>query len=301
MVPNIIIQLVHIAGPLKGEIQEISDPEIVIGRLPTCQIQFPKDLATISRRHATIIREGNRFHLIDESANGTYLNGKRVSKAQLNDGDVIMFATDGPKLSFLTKIDQTAAPGQSKHEKDHRPPTPIDVFPPPHEQAVPATPVKLDSNSSGSAEITPQKSSAALVIQYGPTLQSYNELPITLGSQPDCDFVLHHPAVLQRHAQFFFTEDNYWLKDLTRKRSVLLNGTPIDNQAMLRPDDVLTLSSNGPAFRFLGGGRLVEIEQMDSPPAADQAEGGSEPEDVEKSKAHAPKKRSSFFKKFFSR
>jgi pSer/pThr/pTyr-binding forkhead associated (FHA) protein len=299
-VPNIIVQLVHIAGPLKGEIQEISEPEIVIGRFSTCQVQFPKELAIISRRHATIIREGNRFRLTDESANGTYLNGKRVSQAHLNDGDVIMFAKDGPKLSFLTKIEQTVAPARTEHEKDPRPSTPSGVFPPLPERPPPSTPQKLDSHSSGSAASAPQKTKAPLVIQYGPTLQSYNELPITLGSHTDCDFVMHHPAVLQRHAQIFFSEDNYWIKDLTGKQSVLINNTPIDSQAILRPDDVLTLGNRGPGFRFLGGGRLAEIEQADSPQAADQVEGGGESGGLGKSKAQAPKKPSSLFRKFFS-
>lgn len=293
-VPNIIVQLVHIAGPLKGEIQEISDPEIVIGRRSSCQVQFPKDLAIISRRHATIIREGNRFRLIDESANGTFLNGKGVSEAHLKDGDVIMFAKDGPKLSFLTKMDQTVASNKPVREIDHRTSTPGGVFSPP------ASPMISDSHSPESAEPTPRKTKAPLVIQYGPTLQSYNELPITMGSDADCDFVMHHPSVLQRHAQIFFSEDNYWIKDLTGKQSVSIHDAPIDKQAMLRPEDVLTLGNQGPTFRFLGGGRLAEIEQTGSTPAADQAEGSREQADLGKSNTKSKKRSASLFRKFFS-
>ena len=107
--PTIIVQLIHIAGPLKGEIQEFNDPEIAVGRLSTCQVRFPKDLAIISRKHAAIFREGNRFRLVDESANGTFLNGKSVSEAFLKNGDVIMFAEGGPKVSFLTRVDDNMA------------------------------------------------------------------------------------------------------------------------------------------------------------------------------------------------
>jgi len=299
-VPNIIVQLVHIAGPLKGEIQEISDPEIVIGRLSSCQVQFPKDLAIISRRHATITREGNRFRLIDESANGTYLNGKGVSEAHLKDGDVIMLAKDGPKLSFLTKMDQTVASNKPVREIDHRPSTPGGIFSPPPEQSPPSSAVISDSHSPESAEPTPLKTKAPLVIQYGPTLQSYNELPITMGSDADCDFVMHHPSVLQRHAQIFFSEDNYWIKDLTGKQSVSIHDTPIDIQAILRPEDVLTLGNQGPSFRFLGGGRLAEIEQTGSTPAADQAEGNREQADLGKSNTKSKKRPASLFRKFFS-
>jgi len=74
-IPVIVIQLIHIEGPLKGKIQEFSNPEISIGRHPSCQVQFPKDLKIVSRKHARIIREGNRFKLINYSQNGTFLNG----------------------------------------------------------------------------------------------------------------------------------------------------------------------------------------------------------------------------------
>ena len=102
--PTIIVQLVHIEGPLKGEIQDFLDSEISIGRHPSCQVQFPKDLVLISRKHALIAREGNRFKLSDQSANGTLLNGKRVTEAYLKSGDVMIFADGGPTVSFLTRI-----------------------------------------------------------------------------------------------------------------------------------------------------------------------------------------------------
>ena len=103
-IPHITVQLVHMQGPLKGEIQELADSEIRIGRQPDCQVHFPKDMVTLSRIHARIVREGNRFKLIDQSTNGTYVNGQRMAEAYLKDGDVLMFADGGPKVSFLTQI-----------------------------------------------------------------------------------------------------------------------------------------------------------------------------------------------------
>ncbi|MBW1902444.1 MAG: FHA domain-containing protein, partial [Deltaproteobacteria bacterium] len=81
--PIIIVQLVHIEGPMKGEIQEFSESEISIGRHPSCQVQFPKDLTTISRKHAMIVREGNRFKMISQGPNGTFVNGKRLEEVYL--------------------------------------------------------------------------------------------------------------------------------------------------------------------------------------------------------------------------
>ena len=109
-VPNIIVQLVHIQGPLKGQIQDFSQFPVHIGRHSSCQVRFDKDLTTISRRHARIDRQGNRFRIIDASTNGTYVNGKRIADVYLRDGDVITFTENGPKASFLTKIEAGDAP-----------------------------------------------------------------------------------------------------------------------------------------------------------------------------------------------
>lgn len=101
-IPVVIVQIIHLLGPFKGQIQEFSEPEIRIGRKPSCHIQFPKDLNIVSRDHARIVREGNRFKLVDLSANGTFLNGAPVRETYLKEGDVLMFAEGGPKVSFLT-------------------------------------------------------------------------------------------------------------------------------------------------------------------------------------------------------
>jgi pSer/pThr/pTyr-binding forkhead associated (FHA) protein len=114
--PTITVQLVHIQGPLKGQIQDFIQFPVYIGRHSSCQVRFEKDLTTISRRHARIERQGNRFRIIDVSTNGTYVNGKRIADVYLRDGDVITFSENGPKASFLTKIEaatSTAPPASA--------------------------------------------------------------------------------------------------------------------------------------------------------------------------------------------
>jgi hypothetical protein len=97
-----------------------------------------------------------------------------------------------------------------------------------------------------------------LAIQFGPTLRSFKSLPVAIGKGPGADFALDHPGVFEHHAQIFFFEDNYWIKDLTGQNSVRINGRVIGRHSVLRADDLLALSEQGPVFRFLGGGRLVE-------------------------------------------
>jgi len=59
----------------------------------------------ISRKHAQIEQEGDRFYLEDVgSTNGTKLNGQRLpprEKKPVWDGDVIEFGKNGVQLVFL--------------------------------------------------------------------------------------------------------------------------------------------------------------------------------------------------------
>jgi pSer/pThr/pTyr-binding forkhead associated (FHA) protein len=261
--PTIIVQLVHIQGPLKGQIQEFADPEIVIGRKPSCHLRFPVNLTIVSREHATIIREGNRFRVVDKSVNGTFVNGKRIEEAYLKDGDVMSFAEGGPKVSFLTQM----------REASPEPPQPEQASPPQPEPRLPP-----ESKSRGAAEQaapppwpTPepaapkdglvQTAQVPLVIQYGPTLKSFREVPVAVGKSPRSGFVLDHPHVLDEHLIIFFHNDQYWVKDLTGRDLVQVNRHPISVQAPLAAHDEVALTPKGPVFRFLGAGRFAEVEE----------------------------------------
>jgi RsiW-degrading membrane proteinase PrsW (M82 family) len=89
--------------------------EVVIGRDPGCEIVLDAMMCRmVSRRHA-IIRpissspDGeDSWTVCDlESANGTYLNGKRLQGCQqLMPGDLIGLAQDGPKLIFEREVNE---------------------------------------------------------------------------------------------------------------------------------------------------------------------------------------------------
>ncbi|MEJ2038590.1 MAG: FHA domain-containing protein, partial [Desulfosarcinaceae bacterium] len=104
------------------------------------------------------------------------------------------------------------------------------------------------------------------------------------------------------HAQIFFAQDHYWIKDLTGAGAISINGLPIQLQSPLEPDARISLSTTGPKFRFLGGGRLAEIEE-EAAPAAPPARPQQTPAAPETNKS--PKqdpltqKAGTLFKKFF--
>ncbi len=238
--PDIVVQLVHILGPMKGNIQEFQQELITIGRNPSCHLRFPADLVIVSRNHAEIIREGNQFKLINNSPNFTYINGKQIETEQdayLKSGDILEFARGGPKVSFLTEMREPRA--ETRNET--------------------ATSDAVQSFDDKQEEIAVQKTKVSLTIQYGPTLRSFKELPVILGKNPKCGFVIDQPFISDQQAQIFFSQNQYWIKDLTGRGSVQINKVPIDFQASLKPNDEIAISNQGPVFRFLGEGRLVEV------------------------------------------
>jgi pSer/pThr/pTyr-binding forkhead associated (FHA) protein len=100
-----------------------------------------------------------------------------------------------------------------------------------------------------------------LIIQYGPTLRSFRELPVTIGRSSQCQFVLEHPALAAQQVQILFAQERYWIRDLTGLRSVHINRRPVGDQAPIEANDELALSPQGPYFKFLGGGRLAEVPE----------------------------------------
>ena len=99
-----------------------------------------------------------------------------------------------------------------------------------------------------------------LVIQYGPSLYSFKTLPVTIGSGSDCDIIVNDPVIEPRHLMIFFSQGEYYVRDLTGRKKVLVNDKHAEQQAQLVPQCRLSLSPQGPVFRFLGAGRLAEIE-----------------------------------------
>ena len=267
--PVIVVQLIHISGPLKGEIQEFTEGTIAIGRHPSCHVKFPREFTSISRNHAEIVREGNQFRLIDRSANGTFVNGKKIQEIYLKEGDVVMFAEGGPKVSFLTQMKEGQVvtetpppPLKREYKEESKIPLKEPVI---HE--IPQKPEIIHKEVFQPEIVTPpaavstQKVKVSLIIQYGPTIRSFKEVPVTIGKHPGCEMFLDHPAIYDKHTQIFFSQNQYWIKDLSGKGLVQINRSAIGLQSPIKPDDEISLSPQGPVFRFLGDGRLAEVEE----------------------------------------
>lgn len=86
---------------------EIDKPAFTIGRSPKSDVQLLAK--SVSRNHAHILKEGDRLLLEDlGSSNGTKLNGVRINRAYLNDGDIIEIGEI--KTTYFEKEEPPVAP-----------------------------------------------------------------------------------------------------------------------------------------------------------------------------------------------
>ncbi len=99
--------LVHVQGTEMGRVRELEGNSILIGRSTDAEIWLSDD--GVSRKHARFVRQGNRFVLEDlHSANGTFVQGNRIERKILTNGDQIQL---GPNAIFrysITDDDQKA-------------------------------------------------------------------------------------------------------------------------------------------------------------------------------------------------
>ena len=81
----------------------LSNKSTILGRGDECEIVL--DGETVSRRHCAITQWGSVYVLQDTSRNGTFLNGRRVAEAQLQDQDEIRV---GQNLILVSLSSRTA-------------------------------------------------------------------------------------------------------------------------------------------------------------------------------------------------
>ncbi len=99
--------LVHVQGTELGKVRELKSNSILMGRSTDADLWLGDD--GVSRKHARLIKEGIDYFVEDlGSANGTFVQGERVTRYKLSDGDQIQL---GPAAIFrysITDDDQKA-------------------------------------------------------------------------------------------------------------------------------------------------------------------------------------------------
>jgi pSer/pThr/pTyr-binding forkhead associated (FHA) protein len=91
--------VVRSGGGRSGETFPLDADRVEIGRSPDSDVFL--DDVTVSRSHATLVRDENGYAIEDGgSLNGTYVNRRRVERARLEDGDEVQIGKY--RLTYLT-------------------------------------------------------------------------------------------------------------------------------------------------------------------------------------------------------
>jgi len=98
--------LVVLAGVSAGEMFRLQDDRTVVGRGTKVQIRLNDE--GVSREHCAFERDGEKVSVIDVgSTNGTYVNGIKVDRKELNDGDKVMVgSTTILKFTYHDYLDE---------------------------------------------------------------------------------------------------------------------------------------------------------------------------------------------------
>src|SRR5947209_3709910 len=97
-VPNATYALRFISGKYQGgEFPLRMDREIIVGRSSELDMVLVEDM--VSRKHAKISATADQIIIQDlGSTNGTFVNGEKIKKAPLKEGDRILIGTSIIKL-----------------------------------------------------------------------------------------------------------------------------------------------------------------------------------------------------------
>jgi hypothetical protein len=83
-----------------GRTMRVDKRRVVLGRSRECDIQVEDP--NVSRRHAELRQEGSSYWIVDlDSTNGIEVNGRRVKRARLEDGDT--FTVGSTEIAFSTE------------------------------------------------------------------------------------------------------------------------------------------------------------------------------------------------------
>ena len=104
-----MIRITHLSGSLKGRTASSGKPTVRVGRASDCDVRFdaardPK----VSNHHAEFLFEDGCWFVVDTaSTNGTLVEGKRIAKHRLRQGEEVQIGKGGP----LVKVEFDAVDG----------------------------------------------------------------------------------------------------------------------------------------------------------------------------------------------
>ena len=220
---------------------EMDRPRLRIGRTPDNDVVI--DNLAVSRLHAVIEAEKGVFHIKDcDSLNGTEVNGVRVAKRELKDGDEISIA----KHTILFRIPSghavaepdTASAGFDQTMIFTRTNVTTGVGPvviaPPRPAASDA--VAADARDSAVALATRPRLVAH--DQYGDRVIEITESGIVLGSDESADVRIEGMFVAARHVEIVLEGGRIMLRRIGGLRPVKVSGKAVREVELKDRDEI---------------------------------------------------------------
>ena len=111
----ITLTLLHPLQPVPVQSWKFkNESKISIGRSTSNEVVLYS--AVVSRHHVEIRKVADEWELVNLGANGTYIDGKRITKTLVVDGMVMRLASSGPKI--LIKIESAAEQEENTLDED---------------------------------------------------------------------------------------------------------------------------------------------------------------------------------------
>jgi pSer/pThr/pTyr-binding forkhead associated (FHA) protein/soluble lytic murein transglycosylase-like protein len=95
-----MIRIKHLSGSLQGRISSSGKQVVRVGRAEDCDVRFDaaKD-PKVSGHHAEFLFEDGQWFIVDTgSTNGTLVDGERITKQRLRQGEEIQIGAGGPRV-----------------------------------------------------------------------------------------------------------------------------------------------------------------------------------------------------------
>lgn len=107
-----VLTLRHLTGERRGQVERFDAARVSIGRGVNNHCAFDsRTERSVSHRHCELRLEGPDFVIYDiGSLNGTYLNGRRVRRSVVRDGDEIGLGREGPRMRVTLHSGLTPGP-----------------------------------------------------------------------------------------------------------------------------------------------------------------------------------------------